>query len=158
MNKINFIIIEDEPAALRLMESLCSNIPILNHLKSFKNSQDALLFISEVKVDLIYLDINMPMMNGISFMEALEGKCKVILTTAYSEYALESYKYNVLDYLMKPISIEKLTKATYRFNQINKAELVVPEDDDFFMVQTRIRNLQQKVFYHEITHIQSELN
>lgn len=158
MNKINCIIIEDEPAASTILENFCAKIPTLNHLKTFKNGFLALDFIKENHVDLVYLDISMPDMNGIEFMKHLNGKCKVILTTAYSEYALDGHEYATLDYLLKPISMEKFTRATYRFNHESAAELHVPELDNYFMVQTGARNHQKKVFYDEIIYINSDQN
>jgi two-component system, LytTR family, response regulator len=158
MNKINCIIIEDEPAASTILENFCAKIPTLNHLKTFKNGFLALDFIKENHVDLIYLDVSMPDMNGIEFMKHLNGRCKVILTTAFSEYALDGHEFAALDYLLKPISMEKFTKATYRFNHESAVELQVPELDNYFMVQTGVRNHQQKVFYNDIIYINSALN
>lgn len=105
------IIIEDEPLARNLMEAYVKKVPHLNLLKSFSSSLAALDFLRENTVDILFSDIQMPEITGITLLKILQKKPLVILTTAYSEYALEGYELEVFDYLLKPISLERFLKA-----------------------------------------------
>lgn len=105
------IIIEDEPLARNLMEAYVKKVPHLNLLKSFSSSLAALDFLRENAVDILFSDIQMPEITGITLLKILQKKPLVILTTAYSEYALEGYELEVFDYLLKPISLERFLKA-----------------------------------------------
>lgn len=105
------IIIEDEPLARNLMEAYVKKVPHLNLLKSFSSSLNALDFLRENTVDILFSDIQMPEITGITLLKILQKKPLVILTTAYSEYALEGYELEVFDYLLKPISLERFLKA-----------------------------------------------
>ncbi|WP_064197258.1 MULTISPECIES: LytTR family DNA-binding domain-containing protein [Emticicia] len=105
------IIIEDEPLARNLMEAYVKKVPHLNLLKSFSSSLTALDFLRENTVDILFSDIQMPEITGITLLKILQKKPLVILTTAYSEYALEGYELEVFDYLLKPISLERFLKA-----------------------------------------------
>jgi DNA-binding LytR/AlgR family response regulator len=116
MKKINCIIAEDEKPAQRILESYIARIPYLVLLKSFGNAVDTLQFLSETKVDLIFLDINMPGMSGLEFLEALEPKPGVIITTAYSQFALDGFEHGVIDYLLKPFSFQRFCKAVNRYS------------------------------------------
>ncbi|MFN3488838.1 MAG: LytR/AlgR family response regulator transcription factor [Emticicia sp.] len=105
------IIIEDEPLARNLMEAYVKKVPHLNLLKSFSSSLAALDFLRENTVDILFSDIQMPEITGITLLKILQKKPLVILTTAYSEYALEGYELEVFDYLLKPISLERFLRA-----------------------------------------------
>lgn len=109
--KINCIAIDDEPLALEKIREYIKRIGYLNLVKSFDNAIDALSFLKTNKVDLIFLDIQMEELTGIQLMEALQTKPKVILTTAYDEYALKGYELDVCDYLLKPISFQRFLQA-----------------------------------------------
>jgi DNA-binding LytR/AlgR family response regulator len=113
---LSCIIIEDEPLARNLMEAYVKKVPHLNLLKSFSSSLAALDFLREktaagVPVDILFSDIQMPEITGITLLKILQKKPLVILTTAYYEYALEGYELEVFDYLLKPISLERFLKA-----------------------------------------------
>src|SRR4051812_35586378 len=105
--KINCIIVEDEPLALARAKSYVLKFPFLNLLATFDNSIDAMLFLKENVVDLIFLDINMGEVSGIQLLEAMQTPCEVIITTAYNEFALKGFELNVTDYLMKPYTFER---------------------------------------------------
>ncbi len=117
---ISCLIIDDEPVARDILRTYISDTPQLTLSGECSNAVDALAFLKENRVDLIFLDINMPKLTGISFLKSLSNPPKVILTTAYSEYALEGYELDVVDYLLKPFSFERFLKA------INK----IPEPSD----------------------------
>jgi DNA-binding LytR/AlgR family response regulator len=114
MKKIKCIIIDDEPLAIQLLEKYVQKISFLDLVFSSENPISVLEYIKSNEVDLVFLDIQMPQLSGIDFMKISGGKLKYILTTAYSEYALESYEHNVVDYLLKPISFERFEKSTLK--------------------------------------------
>jgi len=112
---MNCIAIDDEPKALEVIERYCAKSGIVNLLATFREPIKALEFLSRNPVDLVFLDINMPGINGIELFSALAVKPMVIFTTAYSDYAVESYSLNATDYLLKPITFERFLAA------VNKA-------------------------------------
>ena len=114
---MNCIIIDDEPLARTEMQSLIQEISKVEVLASFSNAFTALDFLKTNQVDLIFLDIQMPLMTGLEFAESLPKQSLIIFTTAYSQYALKSYELDAIDYLLKPIEKQRLEKA------IKKAEL-----------------------------------
>jgi DNA-binding LytR/AlgR family response regulator len=109
--KINCIAIDDELPALKQMQSYLSKIPYLDLVGSFNNGIDALSFLKDNSVDLFFLDVQMDDLNGIQLLQVLNTKPKVILTTAYDQYALKAFDLEVSDYLLKPISFERFVKA-----------------------------------------------
>ena len=110
------IIVDDEPLARQGMEMNISNVSSLELLGSFSNALAANDFIRKQRVDLMFLDINMPELSGLDFLKSLRDAPLVIFTTAYPQYALESYELDAIDYLVKPIRVERFLKA------VNKAE------------------------------------
>ncbi|WP_025668121.1 LytR/AlgR family response regulator transcription factor [Aquimarina megaterium] len=126
--KLNVIIIDDEQLARKLLESYISKIEHLNLLGSFKSPISALTILKEKKVDVILLDIRMPDISGLDFLKTLENTPKVILTTAYREYALEGYEYNVIDYLLKPIEFSRFIRAINKVSN-NKGENTIAETE-----------------------------
>ncbi len=109
--KINCIAIDDEPLALDKIREYIRRIGYLNLLESFDNAMEAIAFMKTTKVDLIFLDIQMEELSGIQMLETLHEKPKVVLTTAYDEYALKGYELDVCDYLLKPISFQRFLQA-----------------------------------------------
>lgn len=110
----NYIIIDDEPIAHRIIERYCDNLPHLNKIGNCKTAFEAMTVLNETAVDLIFLDINMPKLSGFDFLKTLANPPKIIVTTAYREYAIESYELNVSDYLLKPFSFERFMKAIHK--------------------------------------------
>ena len=105
------IIVEDEPLARSLLENYIQKVPYLQLVQSFSNPLKALEFLRENTVDLLFSDIQMPEITGITLLKILQKKPLIILTTAYSEYAIEGYELDVLDYLLKPITFERFLKS-----------------------------------------------
>lgn len=105
------MIIDDEPLALRLLSDYIEKTSGLTLLKDFSNPIEALQFAEKEAPDLIFLDIQMPELTGIQFMKIANGKYPIILTTAYDQYALDSYQFDVIDYLLKPISLDRFMIA-----------------------------------------------
>ncbi|MCE4066374.1 LytR/AlgR family response regulator transcription factor [Chryseobacterium gleum] len=108
---MNCIIVDDEPLARSEMRSLISEISGIDILGEFSSAPSALEFLKDNEVDLIFLDIEMPMVTGLEFAEMLPKKSLIIFTTAYSQYALKSYELEAVDYLLKPIDPQRLEKA-----------------------------------------------
>lgn len=123
---MNCVIIDDEPSAIDVLNFHISKIPFLLLKKTFRDPLDALEYLPKHKIDLIFLDINMPKLSGIKLPKFLENPPLLIFTTAYSEYALESYELKALDYLLKPIEFDRLLQAVMKAKQVlnqNKEEL-----------------------------------
>ncbi len=112
--EIRAIIIDDEPLARNVILQYANKISFLSILKSFEDPVQALEFLNKEEIDLIFLDINMPVLSGISFLKTLKNPPLVAFTTAYTEYALESYELNALDYLKKPFSFERFLKTIHK--------------------------------------------
>ncbi len=108
---IRCIIIEDQPPAQRVLKKFISDIGNMDLKGTFADALQAMDFLKTKDVDLIFLDIHLPKISGIDFLKALKHKPHVILTTAFSDYALESYEYDVVDYLLKPFSFERFVQA-----------------------------------------------
>jgi len=112
---INCLIVDDEELALNVLEKYISTLPSLRLAGKCENALDAITFLHKNQVDLLFLDLNMPELGGLDMLKTLSDPPLVILTTAYSEFALESYEFGVVDYLLKPIKLERFIKA------VNKA-------------------------------------
>ena len=117
------IIVEDEPLARSLLENYIQKVPYLNLIQSFSDPLKALEYLRDNSVDILFSDIQMPEITGITLLKILQKKPLIILTTAYSEYAIEGYELDVLDYLLKPITFERflksVEKALLRLNSMN---------------------------------------
>ena len=110
-NMLNCLIVDDEPLARKLLSDYVQKVPYLKLLRTCSDPMEALDFLRDNPVDLLFLDIHMPEITGLTLLKILQKKPWVILTTAYSEYALESYDLDVVDYLLKPITLERFLKA-----------------------------------------------
>lgn len=108
---IRYLIIDDESIAHDIIKGYCDMLPNLRLAKNCYDAIEALSYLSEHKVDLIFLDLNMPKLKGFEFLKTLTNPPKVIVTTAYKEYALDGYELNIVDYLLKPFSFERFLKA-----------------------------------------------
>jgi len=133
------IAVDDEPLALKLLEDNISKVPFLECQASCRNVFDAMKVFQETTVDLIFIDIQMPGLTGLQFIGSLENKPLVIFVTAYKQYALESYDLAVVDYLVKPVSLERFIKACNRAKELHELKLmkhqspILPSADYFFL-------------------------
>lgn len=127
---IRCLIIEDEPIARDVLRKYIEDTPGIMLMGECVNAMEALSFLESNTVDLLFLDIQMPKLSGISFLKSNKHPLEVILTTAYSEFALESYELDVLDYLLKPFSFERFLKA------VQKAKNVINQKTDFDKIFT----------------------
>lgn len=148
---IKAIAIDDEPLALKVIEGLCIRSKEVELVKSFTSQDEALKFLKEFPVDLLFLDIQMPNKNGISFYKELEIKPPVIFTTAFSQYAVEGFDVEAMDYLLKPISYDRFAKS---IEKIKRSLAKTKSENDFFHL--RADQQLHKIFYNEILYVQSD--
>lgn len=112
--QLKCLVIDDEPIAIEILEDYISNVPFLEHVGSFRSALKALAHLQVKSVHLIFLDIKMPDISGIQFLKSLADQPLVIFTTAHSEFAVESYEYQAVDYLLKPIEFDRFLQAANR--------------------------------------------
>ncbi len=145
------VIIDDEPLAVELLQDFVKKVEALELINTFNNAIDAVSFINQNNVDLIFLDIQMPHFSGIDFLNTIEKKPLVIFTTAYSDYAVEGFNLGAVDYLVKPIPFHRFLKAVVRAQQIflPTAPQTISEnanapeiDQDFMFVRAEYENVK----------------
>ncbi|MEM8999456.1 MAG: LytTR family DNA-binding domain-containing protein [Bacteroidota bacterium] len=117
---MNCVIIDDEPLALGIIKSYCQDLGGLTVIGSFTNPLEAIDIISKENIDLVFLDIEMPQINGIDFIKTIEKKPFFIFTTAYPQYAIEGFELNAVDYLVKPIPFSRFVKAINRVKELHE--------------------------------------
>ncbi|WP_346860141.1 LytTR family DNA-binding domain-containing protein [uncultured Draconibacterium sp.] len=154
---IRTIAIDDEPLALQLVTNYVSKTPFLELVESFDNPLDAMEFLSDNPVDLIFLDIQMPDLTGIEFTRILENRPKIIFTTAYEKYALEGFKLEATDYLLKPFSYEEFLKAARRAEKIiglekTEAKETVEANNEFLFIKSEYKI--RRINFNEINYIE----
>lgn len=137
---IRCIAIDDEPLALGQMEKYIEKTPFLEAVATFPNALEAMSFLQENQVDLIFVDINMPDLSGMDMVRALKDPPIIVFTTAYSEYAVEGFQVDALDYLLKPISypdfLRAAQKAQQRIIEKIQPEINVTPDDQFLFIKS----------------------
>jgi len=158
--KLKCIIIEDEPIARKVLQEFIEEIDYLELVGQAEDPLRALSIINDNEIDIIFLDINMPKINGIDFLKSSETSANIIVTTAYMEYAVESYGLNVLDYLVKPIAFERFLKACNKARDMGKLRRMtqghaIRPDDHFFI---KCNNQIEKVFYDDLLYAEAMLN
>src|SRR2546423_9917569 len=148
--RLNCIIIDDEPIARKVLEEFIEDIGNFNLIASVENPVKALPFLTENRIDLLFLDINMPKMNGFQFIKSSQNLPPVIITTAYSEFAVEGFELDVLDYLVKPVSFERFMLACSRamniINQDGKTNSISERLDYFFI---KNNGVLEKIHYKD---------
>lgn len=157
---INCIIVDDEQHAIDILEHYVAQTPFLNLVGSTTNPMEGLNLVATEKVDLVLLDIQMPELSGIDFIKALNGKAKVILTTAYSEFALEGYELDVVDYLLKPVRLPRFLQAVQKAAAILKESEQVNStaDEDYIFVKTESKGKLLKINLDDIDYIEGMKN
>ena len=147
---INAVAIDDEPLALNVIETFCAQIDYIDLQKSFTKPTEALKYLKKFPADLLFLDIRMPAMGGISLFKSISQNTMVIFTTAYSEYAAESYELNAIDYLLKPINqkrfMQAVAKAKEYYTYINKSSDSMHKEifirADFSLIKIALSDIQ----------------
>lgn len=157
---INYIIIDDEYIAHDIIKKYCDMLPNMNLLKNCYDAIEALDFLNtSATVDLIFLDLNMPKLKGFQFLRTLQKPPKVIVTTAYKEYALEGYELDILDYLLKPFSFERLLKAVNKgFYQKTKTISSNPHEDEIQRIFIRSNKKHIQITLDAILYFESSKN
>lgn len=146
---IKAIAIDDEPPALKVLENFCGKTDFIRLEKTFTKPNEATAYLQKNAVDLLFLDINMPSVSGIDFFKAMQDKTMVIFTTAYSEYAVEGFNLNAVDYLLKPYTFERFTQAVTKardfqqyMNETGAALKHLVVKADYSLVKIDIANIQ----------------
>jgi len=152
------LLVDDEPLAIEILEKHIATVDQLEVVGKCNNAFKAMEFLQKNSVDLMFLDIHMPKLTGTSFMRTLQNPPKVIFTTAYKEYAIDAFELDAVDYLLKPISLErflrsvnKLTKTTFS----RQEEIQVVPDVNTGFIYFRADRKMIKLFYDEILYIES---
>ena len=158
MEKINCIIVEDEPLAAEVLADYIRQVPFLQLKKTCSDAIYAMEALQEEKIDLVFLDIHLPKLKGLEFIESLKHHPHIIITSAYKDYAIQAFDLNVLDYLLKPIRFQRFLKAVNKLNQ--RQDISMPADTGhpatershvFFNVDKK----RIKLYLDEILYIES---
>ena len=161
---IRCLAVDDESYASTIIAAFINKTPFLELIGTTTNAFEAVQMVQDGKVDLVFLDIQMPELTGIQFLKICGDKCKVILTTAYSEYALAGFDLDVVDYLLKPISYERFYQAATKAQQLispPQVDLVIPPKtqlNDFIFIKGDTKNKFIKVNYIDILYIEGLKN
>lgn len=158
-NKINCLVVDDEPMAREILNSHLKKIEVIKVISTCKNAIEAFNIINTNPIDLIFLDINMPEISGLSFAKSINKNIKVIFTTAYREYAVDGFNLQAVDYLLKPISFERLLQAVNKYVGENTSEIIeekveIKQKKSEFMFVRADRKMV-KVNFSEIQYIES---
>jgi two-component system LytT family response regulator len=156
--KINCLIIDDEPLAINVIKNYLEPVENFEIINTFSNPIEGLNFLKNNKVDVIFLDINMPVLDGINFIKSLENPPILIITSAYSQFAIETYELDVLDYLVKPIEFPRLMKTLNKISKRLNTSNNVPQENNpespFIFVKIDKKRMK-KIFFNEILVIES---
>lgn len=152
MQTFRCIVVDDEPLAVSLLAGYAKKTPSLVLEKTFTNPIEALHYVNESAVDVVFLDVQMPEINGIQLMKILGNKTRIILTTAYPEFALDGFEYDAIDYLLKPISFERFQAAVEKMKTRIVPQLPSPPTQDFIFVKSEHRLL--KIMLSEILYFE----
>jgi two-component system, LytTR family, response regulator len=156
---INCIIVDDEPIARDILRTYIAQVPYLNLVGECSDAFEAMQLLNRQPVDLVVLDINMPRLSGLDMLRTLKKYPAIVITSAYSDYALEGFELSVTDYLLKPFSFPRFVQATEKVHQLHQpagqpAPAAPPTStEDFIMVKADKK--LTKVFFHELTHVEA---
>jgi DNA-binding LytR/AlgR family response regulator len=155
--RLKTIIVEDEPLAQHGLAEYIADLPFLELVGTAEDPLDALGFLTNQAIDLMFLDIQMPKMTGIDLLRTLKNPPLVIITTAYKDYALDGYAFNIVDYLIKPIPFERFTLAAMKAKDIfeKNKPLQTPSEPYFFIkCDTKL----EKIYIHDLLYIEADAN
>lgn len=159
---INCLIIDDEQAAIDIIEAYIQNVPYFTLIATTTNPIEGLSIVNNKKIDLIFLDIQMPNITGVEFIKAIQGKCKVIFTTAYDKYAMDGFELEVIDYLLKPVPFARFLKAAQKAkDSIETNNAINPSFSnavDFIVVQGDNKGKLIKIEINDIDFIEGMRN
>lgn len=157
---IQYLIIDDEPIAHRIIEKYCEDLPHLEKSGNCYNAFEAMQILNECAIDLIFLDINMPKLSGFDFLKTISNPPKIIVTTAYKEFALEGYELNISDYLLKPFSFDRFVKAINKttsnlITQKNKPEKASNSETETQSLFIKGDKKYHQIYFKEILYIEA---
>jgi DNA-binding LytR/AlgR family response regulator len=158
--KLKCVIVDDEPIARKVLQEYIEEIEFLELAGQAENPLKAMAILNAQDIDILLLDINMPKINGIDFLKSSRNTASVIITTAYAEYAVESYGLDVLDYLVKPIGFDRFLKACNKarevaeWKKLSKGQPQKPNGHFFIKANNQI----EKVFYDDLLYAEAMLN
>jgi len=134
---INAIALDDEPPALEIIETFCNKVDFIDLQKTFTKTGEAFKYLEKFPIDLLFLDINMPSVTGIEFYKSIPQKTMVIFTTSYSEYAIEGYNLNAVDYLLKPYTFKRFLQAAEKANERHRflTQSNAPGKDEYLVLR-----------------------
>ncbi len=147
---IHCIVVDDTPLAVEKLEGFIRQIPLLNLLKSFNSGIEAIAYMKTMLVDLVFLDIQMEQFSGLQFLESLQNRPEIVIVSAYSQYAVDGFNFSVADYLLKPFSFERFSKA------IDKVQnnLGSRPHRDYMFVKTEYR--MERINFSDILYIEGK--
>ncbi|PIB34657.1 DNA-binding response regulator [Reichenbachiella sp. 5M10] len=158
---IRCLIIDDEPLAINVIKNFLVNFEKFDLKGTCPDAVEAFNFLSKNEVDVIFLDINMPKINGLDFLKSLSKPPMVVITTAYREYAVESFELDVVDYLVKPFALQRFMKTINRIEhrleekKVNRSEVNLPVENERAHVFFKVDKKMVKVYLDEILYIES---
>jgi len=164
---IRCLAVDDESYASDIIATFIKRTPFLELIGTTTNAFEALAMVQDGKIDLVFLDIQMPELTGIQFLKICGGKCKVILTTAYPEYALDGFDLDVVDYLLKPVSYERFYQAVIKAQQIIEPVVAAKTESlpvnqgnhsEYIFIKGDTKNKFLKVNYNDILYIEGLKN
>jgi DNA-binding LytR/AlgR family response regulator len=158
--KLKCIIIDDEPVARKVLQEFIEDIDFLELVGEAENPLKAMSLLNTNEIDIIFLDINMPKINGIDFLKSSTINSSIIMTTAYADYAVDAYGLNVLDYLVKPVAFERFLKACNKAKdviELKRQSHVKPQsvNGHFFI---KCNNQIEKIFYQDLIYAEAMMN
>jgi len=148
------VIIDDEPLAIRVIENHISKISTLEVVETFTNPLEAMEVLQTGDIDILFLDINMPLINGMDFVKTLHNPPLIVMTTAYREYAVESFELDVLDYLVKPIPFTRFMKTVNKIHNAISSN-IDNSDDDRKHLFVKIDKKLIKIYLDEMLYVES---
>ncbi len=158
---INCLVLDDEQYSIDVLVHHIKQTPFLHLVNTTTQPAEALKILGEETVQLLFCDIQMPNVSGLDIIKAIKGRCKVILTTAYSQYALDGYELDVTDYLLKPISYPRFLAAAQKVNTAINAQPLAGtagKEDDYVFVKTGVKGKVQRINLSEIDYIEGVKN
>ncbi len=160
MKILKCLIVDDEPPAIRLLEKYIAKVSFLTLVESTTSALKALSIIEEKDIDIIFLDIQMPELTGLQLSKIIKGKTKIIFTTAYPQFALQSYEVDAIDYLLKPFEFERFYESILKVKSISEpvSQAIRRDNTDFFFVKTDGKNNFEKVYVKDICFIEGLRN
>lgn len=157
MTNLKCLVVDDEAPAIRLLESYIKKVSFLELVATSTNPIEAIAIIEKEELDIIFLDIQMPTITGIQLSKIVSDKVNVIFTTAYPQFAVESYNLNAVDYLLKPFEFERFYKAISKIKSKNPKQNQ-PKQEDYIFIKTDGKNNFENVYLKNILYIESLKN